>query len=146
MTTTEPTGLEMLRATAALPREKRPASIGDLFGLRFDRIDEGHVTLSLATRDDMRNPLGTLHGGVCATLLDSAVGCAIHSALPAGVSYATLEIKVNYIRSVPTDGRRIIATGRTIHVGRTTATAHGEVHDEDGKLVAHATTTCIIHR
>jgi uncharacterized protein (TIGR00369 family) len=66
--------------------------------------------------------------------------------LDAGVSYSTLELKVNYIRAVPTDGRRLTATGTTIHVGRTTATAEGRVVDDQGRLVAHATTTCVIFR
>jgi uncharacterized protein (TIGR00369 family) len=74
------------------------------------------------------------------------MGCAVHCVLDAGVGSGALELKVNYIRSVPTDGRRLIGTGTTLHVGRTTATAEGKMFDEAGELVAHATTTCIIHR
>ena len=138
------TGLETLTALAAQVRDGRSASIMDLFDMRFELVSFGHVEISMATRDNMRNPMGTLHGGACATLLDSVVGCAVHSTLPTGASYTTLEIKVNYIRSVATDGQRLHAVGRTTHVGRHTATAHGEVRDENGKLIAHASTTCLI--
>jgi uncharacterized protein (TIGR00369 family) len=139
----EMTGLEVLRHFASLPDQ--PPNIGQLLGMEFESLEEGAVRFSLAARPDMTNPIGSLHGGVCATLLDSVMGCAVHTTLPPGVGYGTLELKVNYIRSVPTDGRRIIGHGNVIHVGRRTATAEGKVYDEAGKLLAHATTTCIIH-
>jgi uncharacterized protein (TIGR00369 family) len=143
MTTTEMSGLELMRQTAAAT--DGPAYIGTLIGLNIDEIGFGQVTMSLLTRPDMANPLGTLHGGICATLLDAAMGCAVHTTLDAGVGYGTLELKVNYIRSVPVDGVKLTATANTIHVGRKTATAEGRVYDPEGRLVAHATTTCIIH-
>jgi uncharacterized protein (TIGR00369 family) len=90
------------------------------------------------------NPLGTVHGGWYATLLDSAVGCAVHSALPAGVSYTTLELKVNMVRALTADVPLVRAEGKVIHVGRQVATAEGKIFDSDGKLYAHATTTCLI--
>ncbi|MFJ3492007.1 PaaI family thioesterase [Streptomyces sp. NPDC086091] len=90
------------------------------------------------------NPLGTVHGGIAATLLDSALGCAIHTTLPAGTSYTTLELKVNYIRAARTEGQRLTAEGTVIHTGRRTATAEGRVLDERGRLIAHATTTCLV--
>jgi acyl-CoA thioesterase len=74
------------------------------------------------------------------------MGSAVHTTLEAGVGYGTLELKVNYIRSVPVDGVKLTATAHTIHVGRKTATAEGRVYDSAGRLVAHGTTTCIIHR
>jgi uncharacterized protein (TIGR00369 family) len=144
MTTAELTGLELMRQTAAAP--DRTAYIGTMIGLSIDEVEHGEVTMSLLTRPDMANPLGTLHGGICATLLDSVMGCAIHTTLEAGVNYGTLELKVNYIRSVPVDGVKLVATAKTIHVGRKTATAEGRVYDPQGRLVAHGTTTCIIHR
>ncbi|WP_199430895.1 PaaI family thioesterase [Qaidamihabitans albus] len=137
-------GLDALRALSALP--DRPPFIGQLLGMEIDELEYGRVVFSLVTRPDFANPLGTLHGGICATLLDSAMGCAVHTTLDPGVGYGTLELKVNYIRPVPTDERRLTATGTTIHVGRSTATAEGRVVDDNGKLVAHATTTCILHR
>jgi uncharacterized protein (TIGR00369 family) len=144
MTTAELTGLELMRQAAATA--DRPAYIGTLIGLSIDEVEHGEVTMSLHTRPDMANPLGTLHGGICATLLDSAMGCAVHTTLDAGVGYGTLELKVNYIRSVPVDDVKLTATAKTIHVGRKTATAEGRVYDPEGRLVAHGTTTCMIHR
>ncbi len=91
-------------------------------------------------------PLGTVHGGICATLLDSVMGCAVHTTLPAGVGYTTLELKVNYIRTVAVDAGELTGVGTVIHAGRTTATAEGKVYSDDGKLVAHGTTTCIVFR
>jgi uncharacterized protein (TIGR00369 family) len=140
----EMTGLEFLRYAQTVPEP--PAYLGRLIGLSFDEIEYGQIKMSLVTRQDFANPLGTLHGGICATLLDSAMSCAVHTTLDAGVGYGTLELKVNYIRSVPVDGVRLTASASTIHVGRKTATAEGRVHDPEGRLVAHGTTTCIIHR
>ncbi|WSY64723.1 PaaI family thioesterase [Nocardia sp. NBC_00881] len=137
-------GLELLRTAMTMP--SRPPFIGDLLGMEVEELEQGRVVFALRTRPDFANPLGTTHGGICATLLDSVMGCAVHTTLEAGAGYTTLELKVNYIRAVPTGGQRLIATGTTIHVGRTTATAEGRVVDEQGRLVAHATTTCVIFR
>jgi len=143
-TIAELSGLELMRQMASATDP--PAFIGTLIGLSIDEVEYGDVTMSLKTRPDMANPLGTLHGGICATLLDSAMGCAVHTRLDAGVGYGTLELKVNYIRSVPVDGVKLTAKAKTIHVGGKTATAEGRVYDPDGRLVAHGTTTCMIHR
>lgn len=90
------------------------------------------------------NPLGTVHGGWFATILDSAVGCAVHSTLPAGKGYTTLELKVNMVRPL-TDAIPVVrAEGKVIYAGRQTATAEGRIVGPDGKLYAHATTTCLI--
>jgi uncharacterized protein (TIGR00369 family) len=138
------TGLELLRT--ALSQDSAAPYIGDLLGMELELLEYGTVVFALQTRPDFANPLGTTHGGICATLLDSVMGCAVHTTMDAGVGCATLELKINYIRPVQTDGRRLTATGTTIHVGRTTATAEGRVVDEQGRLVAHATMTCVIFR
>lgn len=146
MSLTDPaamTGLEVMRWV----QRERPAevpSIGRLLGMRFDEVEHGRVVVSLDTRADFANPLGSVHGGIAATLLDSAMGCAVHTTLPAGVGYTTLELKVNYIRAARTDGQTLTAEGTVIHAGRRTATAEGRVLDEQGKLIAHATTTCLV--
>ena len=129
-----------------LYRDGRLPSVGiaGLIGIQCPEVEEGRIVFTAKTRPDFANPLGALHGGIAATLLDSVLGCAVHTALPAGVGYSTLELKVNYIRAVATDGQTLTATGTVIHVGRRTATAEGRVLDEHGKLIAHATTTCII--
>jgi uncharacterized protein (TIGR00369 family) len=90
------------------------------------------------------NPLGSLHGGWYATLLDSAVGCAVHTTLQPGRAYTTLEFKMNLVRAIGPGVPLIRAEGRTIHVGRQTATAESKLIGPDGKLYAHATTTCLI--
>ncbi len=90
------------------------------------------------------NPLGTVHGGWIATLLDSCVGCAVHSTLPAGKGYTTAELKVNYVRPVTTLVPLLRAIGSVIHVGSRMATADGRLVGPDGKLYAHASTTCFI--
>ena len=90
------------------------------------------------------NPLGTVHGGWIAALLDSCVGCAVHSALPAGKAYTTAELKINYVRPVTTRVALLRATGSVIHVGGRMATADGRLVGPDGKLYAHASTTCFI--
>ncbi|MFD6275080.1 PaaI family thioesterase [Streptomyces sp. NPDC060209] len=146
MTTTDlaaMTGLELLRWVQSTDSDDVP-SIRRLIGMRFDEVEHGRTVMSLNTRPDFANPLGTVHGGIAATLLDSVMGCAVHTTLPAGVGYTTLELKVNYIRAARTDGQTLTATGTVIHAGRTTATAEGKVLDERGKLIAHATTTCIV--
>lgn len=90
------------------------------------------------------NPLGTVHGGWIATLLDSCVGCAVHVSLPAGKGYTTAELKVNYVRPVTQKVGLVRAIGSVIHVGNRMATAEGRLVGPDGKLYAHASTTCFI--
>jgi uncharacterized protein (TIGR00369 family) len=90
------------------------------------------------------NPLGTVHGGWFATLLDSAVGCAVHSSLPAGKAYTTLELKINIVRALTDKVPLVRAEGRVIHGGNQVATAEGKLVGPDGKLYAHASTTCLV--
>ncbi|GAB3629347.1 thioesterase superfamily protein [Pandoraea terrae] len=90
------------------------------------------------------NPLGSVHGGWFATLLDSCVGCAIHASLPAGKSYTTLELKVNMVKALTKDVPLVRAEGTTVHVGRQVGTAEGRLYGPDGTLYAHASTTCLI--
>ncbi|MEO6083675.1 MAG: PaaI family thioesterase [Umezawaea sp.] len=147
MTTTDDraalSGLEVLRQFRDAQNADTP-SIARLLGMTMDELEEGRVVMSLRTRPDFMNPIGTVHGGIAATLLDSVMGCAVHSALAPGVGYTTLELGVNYIRSASTDDRLLVGEGKVIHLGRTTATAEGRVVDEKGRLIAHATTTCMV--
>ncbi|MET8679646.1 PaaI family thioesterase [Streptomyces sp. NPDC004647] len=136
-------GLEFLRYATSLPDR---TGIGSLLGIAADVLEEGHVIMSLEPRPEFANPLGTVHGGIFSTLLDSAMGCAVHTTLPAGAGYTTLGLTVNLVRAVPVDAERLIAEGTTVHVGGRTATAEGQVKDADGRLVAHATTNCMIFR
>ena len=90
------------------------------------------------------NPIGSVHGGYAATLLDSAMGLAVHSMLPAGAGYTTLEFKLSFIRGMTKDTGTVRSEGRTLHVGRRTATAEARITDAKGRLLAHATTTCLV--
>lgn len=146
MTTIDPaamSGLEVMRWVQANRTADVP-SIGHLLGMRFDEVEQGRIVMSLDTRPDFANPLGTVHGGVTATLLDSVMACAVHTTLPIGMGYTTLELKVNYIRAVGTDGQTLTATGTVIHAGRRSATAEGKIFDRQGRLIAHGTTTCLV--
>lgn len=144
---TKMSGLELMALfSATSDLADLPPSIGRLLGMSLTEFGEGTVTFQCRTRADFMNPIGTTHGGICATLLDSAMGCAVHSTLAPGETYATLELSVNYVRPVPIDGVVLTATGTTIHVGRRSATAEGRVVDDQGRLVAHGTTTCLTTR
>src|SRR3954454_4288204 len=90
------------------------------------------------------NPIGSVHGGYAATLLDSAMGLAVHSALPPGIGYTTLEFKVSYIKGMTKDTGPVRTEGRTLNVGRRAATAEARITDANGRLLAHATTTCLV--
>jgi uncharacterized protein (TIGR00369 family) len=90
------------------------------------------------------NPIGSVHGGYAATLLDSAMGLAVHTTLPAGTGYTTLEFKISFIRGMTKDTGPVRSEGRTLNVGRRTATAEGRITDTKGRLLAHATTTCLV--
>jgi uncharacterized protein (TIGR00369 family) len=90
------------------------------------------------------NPIGSVHGGYAATLLDSAMGLAVHSSLPAGSGYTTLEFKISFIKGMTTDTGTVRSEGRTLNVGRRAATAEARITDSKGRLLAHATTTCLV--
>ncbi len=120
------------------------APIQELLG--FDLVDVTEGTAAFRYRPDTRhrNPLGTVHGGVAMTLLDSGAGAAVHSTLGAGCGYTTLETKVNLVRAVrPTTGP-LLAEGSVVHCGRTVATAESRLVAEEGTLYAHARSTCLI--
>lgn len=138
------TGLELIRAIAE--GKAAPPNIALLLGMELTTADEGRVTFTLDARPEFANPLGTVHGGIHATLLDSAMGCAVHTTLPAGVGYTTLELKVNYVKAITLDAGTLTCVGEVIHVGGRVATAEGRVTDSAGNLLAHATTTCLLFR
>lgn len=118
--------------------------IGETLDFIPIHIENGHAIFQGRPGQQHYNPLGSVHGGWFCTILDSAVGCAIHSTLPAGKGYTTLEIKVNMIRALTKAIPLVRAEANIIHVGRQTATAEARIIGPDGKLYAHATTTCLI--
>ncbi|HKV01940.1 MAG TPA: PaaI family thioesterase [Ktedonobacteraceae bacterium] len=137
-------GLDYLKAM----QEGRipPPPIAVLVDMRIVEVSEGRVVFAAQPAEFHYNPLGAVHGGLAATLLDSALGCAIHSTLPAGTGFTTLEIKVNYLRPMTSETGLVYSEGKVIHVGGRIATAEGRITDADGKLYAHGTTTCMILR
>ena len=137
-------GLEYLRKIVASELPRPP--IAGLMNFNITEVSEGRAVFTVEPAEYHYNPIGVVHGGLAATLLDSAMGCAVHSTLPAGGGYTTLEIKVNYIRPMTAETGRVRCEAKVIHVGGRTASAEGRVVDESGKLYAHGTTTCIIFR
>jgi uncharacterized protein (TIGR00369 family) len=138
-------GLEHMRAIAS--GEVAPPPIAELLDLRPSEIAPGRVVFTMEPQEFHYNPIGSVHGGVAATLLDSAMGCAVQTMLPPGVGYTTLELKVNYIRPMAAGQGPVLAEGRIVHHGSKVATAEGRiVRERDGKLLATASTTCLILR
>jgi uncharacterized protein (TIGR00369 family) len=136
-------GLEFLRAIrdGALP----PAPIQELLGFPLVEADEGHVAFTAIPGEQHFNPIGVVHAGLAATMLDSAMGAAVHTTLPIGSVYTTLETKFNLVRAVKLQTGEIRCDGQVVHRGRRMATAEGRVvRTSDGKLVAHGTSTCLI--
>lgn len=137
----QPSGLEQLRALMA--SGKRPG-IGQ--SLDFDLVDVGEGTASFAGVPGTHayNPIGSVHGGYAATLLDSACGCAVHSRLRAGQAYTTLELKVAYHKAMRTDTGRVVAHGKVVTMGRRVAFTEARIVDEAGRLYASATSTLLV--
>ncbi len=107
-------------------------------------IEPGRVTFTLDIGEHLYNPIGSVHGGVFCTLLDSAMGCAVHTTLPRGQGYATLELKVNLVKALTVHTANVVAEGQVISSGRRVVTASGRIVGPDGTLYAHGTTTCLI--
>jgi len=120
------------------------APMAETLGFLLIEVEEGRAVFEGKPEYRHYNPIGTVHGGFAATLLDSALGCAIFSTLAKGEAWTTLELKFNLVRPITKDTGPVRAEGRIIHRGRTVATSEGEIKDLDGKLYAHATTTCMI--
>ena len=120
------------------------APIAALVGLDLTEVDEGRIVMRLMPQEFHYNPIGTMHGGILATLLDSVMGCAVHTTLPKGRAYTSLEIKVNYVRAVTVASGELAAEGRIVHGGRRSAVAEGKVSDAKGRLCATASTTCLV--
>ena len=136
------TGLEQM--LAMLDGKLPPPPIAQTLDFTLLRAAKGEVVFQGTPKFRHYNPMGTVHGGWFATLLDSAVGCAVHTMMPPGKGYTTLELKVNIVRALTDRVPLVRAEGKTIHVGGQTATAEGRLIGPDGKLYAHATTTCLV--
>ncbi len=139
-------GLETMQAIfdGALP----PPPFASALGISVAEVGPGRAVFAIEPAEWMYNPLGSVHGGVAATLLDSCMGCAVHTTLDAGVGYTTTDLQVRYLRGMRAGSGRVLAEGRVVHAGRRTATAEGRLYLEEdpGVLFAHASTGCAILR
>jgi uncharacterized protein (TIGR00369 family) len=116
----------------------------ELLGMRIAEVQEGRVVFAADPAEYHYNPMGTVHGGILATLLDSAMGSAVLTLSPAGIGYTTLEFKVNFVRPLTQETGTVYAEGRVIHRGNRTAIAEGRLTDAAGTLCAYAVTTCLL--
>jgi uncharacterized protein (TIGR00369 family) len=135
-------GLELL---CAIRDARLPAPpIAELLGFRLVEVDVGQTVFEVLPGEQHYNAIGVVHGGLAMTLLDSAMGCAVQTQVPAGGGYTTLEAKTNLVRAITAGTGLLRAVGKVIHLGKRVATAEGRLLDAAGKLYAHATTTCIV--
>jgi uncharacterized protein (TIGR00369 family) len=135
-------GLEFFRKLLADRVE--PPPMLKLLGMRLVEVDEGRVVFGATVHESHYNGMGVAHGGFAATLLDSALGCAINTMMPAGKRFTTLELKINLTRPLTKEVGPLRCEARVVHVGGRTATSEGRIVDRNGKLYAHGTTTCIV--
>ena len=135
-------GIEFLRAI----RDRRlpPPPIAVLLGFHLVQVEPGAAVFEVTPGEQHYNPIGVVHGGLAMTLLDSAMGCAVQTQMPAGGGYTTLEAKTNLVRPISASTGKLRAIGKLVHLGKRVATAEGRLEDSEGKLYAHATTTCIV--
>jgi uncharacterized protein (TIGR00369 family) len=139
-------GLEFMRAIVdgALPAPP----VAKMLGMSVLEVSHGRALFALAPEEWMYNPIGSVHGGIAATILDSCMGCAVHTTLPAGMGYTTADLQVRYTRSMRAGQGLVLAEGRVVHSGSRTATAEGRLYlaDDEDVLFAHASTGCVILR
>lgn len=136
------TGLEIMQAM--LRGEVPYPSMAKTLDFTLMEVDEGRAMFQGTPGPAHLNPMGTIHGGWYATLLDSALGCAVHTMMPAGRGYTTAELGMNLVRAIGNKAPRVRAEGKVIHCGRQLATAEARLYGPDGTLYAHATTTCLV--
>jgi uncharacterized protein (TIGR00369 family) len=137
-------GLDALRTLTRGEAEAPP--IAHLMNIRLVEVEEGIAVFEGTPAEYHYNPIGVVHGGFALTMLDSALGCAVHSTLPAGVGYTTMDTQVRFIRGITKDTGLVRAIGKVVHTGRSTAIAEGQLTDDAGKLLAVGTTACAIFR
>jgi len=138
----ERSGLETMEAIrdGVLP----PPPIAMLMQFDIRALEEGRVEFGCTLDESVYNPIGVVHGGLVCTLLDTVVGCAVHTTLPAGVAYTSIELKVNYLRAVTLTSGPLTAVGRVVKPGRRVAFAEGEVFDAAGRSVATASSSLLV--
>jgi uncharacterized protein (TIGR00369 family) len=150
--TTSPSGLfEIRRQLSGLEFFKKmtagelpPPPLVVLLGLKLVEAEPGRVTFTGVAREEFYNGMGVAHGGFAATLLDSALGCAINTMMPAGRVFTTIDLQIHYTRPLRREAGELRCTATVVHVGSRTATSEGRIVDAAGKVYAHGTTTCIL--
>ena len=135
-------GLDYMHALLAGKFPPPPISV--LLNFRLSEVAEGHAIFTCEPAEYHYNPIGSVHGGLIATLLDSALGCAVHTTLPAGAGYTTVELHVNLVRPLTVDTGEIRCEAHVLHAGKRLATAQAKVTDLAGRLYGHGTTTCLV--
>lgn len=135
-------GLEFMQRLVSGEMPQPP--IAGTIGFSFASARRGEAVVVSRPGTHVYNPMGMIHGGYAATLLDTCMGCAVMTQLAAGMGYTTVEIKVNYLRKLTHESGELRATGCTLHVGRSTALAEGRLVDPAGRLVAHGSCTCLV--
>jgi uncharacterized protein (TIGR00369 family) len=137
------TGLELMQALAKglFPRP----GISNVMPMEVDTIEHGRVVFTATANQTHTNPMGGVHGGFAATVLDTVTGCATHTVLPAGESYGTTDLNIKMCRPLPFD-QALYAEGKVINAGRNLVISEGTIRDKAGKIYAHATATCMIIR
>ena len=136
------TGMQILQAMLA--GELPYSHMAETLDFALIAVEPGKATFQGTPQVQHYNPMGTVHGGWYATLLDSAVGCAVHTLMLAGQGYTTAELSINIVRAASHETGPLRAIGTVIHCGKQLATAEGRIVGPDGKLYAHATTTCLV--
>lgn len=135
-------GLEILRQLVAGTLPSAP--MAQLLGYDLVEVAEGRAVFACTPAEYHYNPAGHVHGGFAATVLDSAMGCAVYSTIRSGSTYTTVELKVNYLKPITVATGPVRGIGTVLHRGRRTAMAEGRLEDASGRLLAHATTTCLV--
>ena len=136
------TGLELL--TSIVEGRTPHPPMAATMGFALTAAEAGSATFECETGQHLLNPFGTVHGGVALCLIDSAAGCAVHSLLPAGVGYASIETKVNYVRPLTAGSGVVRAVGFVLSKGKKIATAEAKLYTADGELAAHGSSTLLI--
>jgi uncharacterized protein (TIGR00369 family) len=135
-------GLEFFKKMIA--GELPPPPLVVLLGLKLVEAEPGRVTFTGVAREEFYNGMGVAHGGFAATLLDSALGCAINTMMPAGRVFTTIDLQIHYTRALRREAGELRCTATVVHVGSRTATSEGRIVDAAGKVYAHGTTTCML--
>ncbi len=121
-----------------------PPPVAALLGFSLDELERGRTVFSVVADEVHENPMGTMHGGIVATLVDTAMGCAVSSTLPTNAAFTTLELSTNFVRAITQSTGRVHAEGRVVHAGGRVVTTEARVYDDAGMLYAHATSTCLV--